>query len=160
MRKTAGGRKSPRTTSRLRPLRPTSALCAGARPSWAGLKRWRRKPCARIGLPRRRRLVLSLFHARSACAGRERGKFNTRRRHTEPNLRVMEAFRGFAEAGVLSPEQAARYLRYVWAGLIHRPWQGMGVGGTSRTVPGAQTAEAEPCERPAREEGVGISLDI
>lgn len=32
----------------------------------------------------------------------------------------MEVSRGLAEAQVLSPEQAARYLRYVWAaGRVH-----------------------------------------
>lgn len=68
----------------------------------------------------------------------------------------MEVSRGLAEAQVLSPEQAARYLRYVWAAGRVQPLAlaGSGCGGP-RTLAVAQNAETEPCETRARVLRVG-----
>lgn len=74
-----------------------------------------RKGALPIGQPRDRLLALPRLPAHHACAGRERAKFDRPLRYLEPELGVMEASRGSAEAAALSPEQAARYLRYVWA---------------------------------------------
>lgn len=85
-----------------------------------------------------------------AQGGRERNSIR-RRDKLEAKLRVMEVSRGLAEAQVLSPEQAARYLRYVWAAGRGRPLALAGSGCEGPRSPAvAQNAEAEPCETRAR----------
>lgn len=111
---TRGHNPAPATGSATSSTPPQSArrhmratFVGGAQAAAPELVQW-------IGRPLHCPLALPHLHAQGSCAGRERGKFNPRSRYTEPDLRVMEASRGFAEAGALSPEQAARYLRYIW----------------------------------------------
>lgn len=65
-----------------------------------------------------------------AQGGSERNSIPSRDK-LEAKLRVMEMSQGLAEAQVLSPEQAARYLRYVWAAGRAQPLAlaGSGCGG-------------------------------
>lgn len=92
-----------------------------------------------------------LWWAHRACAGRERARLKRPPRYLKLNS-VMEPSRGFAEAEALSPEQTARYLRYIWdarRAWLAGPGPGPGWGewwSGPRTLHRARTAEAELCE--------------
>ena len=91
--------------------------------------------------PGRRRLTRPRLHSPGACAGRKRGKFNPRPRGN--SLRRHGGVPRFCGSWGLKPGAGCQLPEVClgqWAGLVHRPWPGVGMK-VPWTPPGAQSAD-------------------